>query len=204
MNKTAFVCPLIAAIVAALLPAPACGQATQGQSESILFDQPALSGIAHNFHVPIAEHKYPAAQTFNLLLWQPNPQRPDGQLVATTWPVGDMTGFYPSAPLAGHQAAFRDAPGASAVQIDGGTVGAYIDSRDLKPGPRTTKMMITPAFRLVDAESPCRACRRILGPGSGPEVTHSLCKELSESFRFCANACFDLDLVREETPAYLQ
>jgi hypothetical protein len=26
-------------------------------------------------------------------------------------------------------------------------VGAYIDSRDLKPGPRTTKMMITPAVR---------------------------------------------------------
>lgn len=45
--------------------------------QKILFEQPALTGIAGNFHVPPAEHKYPDAQPFNLVLWQPNPNRPD-------------------------------------------------------------------------------------------------------------------------------
>jgi hypothetical protein len=113
----------------------------------IIFEQPVLGGIAGNFHVPPAEHKYPVDQLFNLVLWQPNPTRSDGALVPTNWKAGGMTGFYPAAPLAEHQAAFRDAAGASTVQIDGGTVGVYLNSRDLPNGSPGNKMMITPAFR---------------------------------------------------------
>jgi hypothetical protein len=113
----------------------------------IIFEQPVLGGIAGNFHVPPAEHKYPVDQAFNLVLWQPNPTRPDGELVPTDWKAGDMTGFYPAAPLVEHQAAFRDAAGASTVQIDGGTVGVYLNSRDLPNSSPGSKMMITPAFK---------------------------------------------------------
>lgn len=144
----------VASVVGVLFPRTTPAQST-GQTdlsgESILFEQPFLTGIAGNFHVPIAEHRYPSDKPFNLILWQPNPNEPDGQLVATSWPAGDMTGFYPEGKLAEHQAAFRDAPGASTVQIEGGTVGVYLNSRDLSHGSNANLMMITPAFRLPKA-----------------------------------------------------
>jgi len=116
--------------------------------QEIIFRQPALSGIAGNFHVPPAEHKYPNDQPFNVILWQPNPNRPDGQLVPSNDNVGKLTGFYPSQPLEKHQAAFRAGSSASAVQIDGDTVGVYLSSVDLPNGSPGHKMMITPAFML--------------------------------------------------------
>ena len=73
-----------------------------------VFAQPVLTGIRDNVHVPVAEHSYPTNKSFNLVLWQPNPAAPAGQLVPTTWNAGDMTGFYPDPPLKEHQAAFRE------------------------------------------------------------------------------------------------
>jgi hypothetical protein len=90
-----------------------------GSGPRLIFQQPVLAGIAGNFHVPIAENKkYPTDKPFNLVLWQPNPSRPDGELVPTDWRAGDMTGFYPVGSLVARQAAFRNAVGASTIQID--------------------------------------------------------------------------------------
>jgi hypothetical protein len=118
------------------------------QKRQIIFEQPQLQGVSDNVHVPLAERRYPDDRPFNLIVWQPNSYRPDGELVPTVWRAGDMTGFYPPDPPARYQLAFRDLPGSSTVQIAGDTVGAYISSRDLPGGSPGEKMMITPAFKL--------------------------------------------------------
>ncbi len=125
----------------------ASAQTALSQQE-IIFRQPALNGVAGNFHVPLTEHKYPNGQPFNVILWQPNPNRTDGQLIPSNESVGNLTGFYPTQPLDKHQAAFRNGAGASAVQIEGDTVGVYLSSSDLPNGSPGHKMMITPAFML--------------------------------------------------------
>src|ERR1700722_11228776 len=112
-----------------------------------IYSQPILSGVAGNFHVPKVEKRYPSEQVFNLILWQVNASRPDGQLVSTNWRAGDKTGFYPSDPLSEHQSAFRDEDGSSTVQIEKGTVGVYLNSGDLPNQSSGDKMMITPEFR---------------------------------------------------------
>ncbi len=109
-----------------------------------LFEQPSLDGVAGNFFVPPAIHEPPPFGVFALILWQPNPNRPDGMLVPTAWSAGGKTGFYPSAPIDQHQAGFRDASGTTTVQADGDTVGAYLNSADLPEGSHQYKMMITP------------------------------------------------------------
>jgi hypothetical protein len=121
-------------------------------ASTILFEQPELDGVEGNFVVPKAEHKKPEPGVFHMILWQPNPNRADGMLEKTTWKAGDKTGMYPSAPLEEHEEAFRDAPGASTVQIDGDTVGAYIDSNDLVDGSHKSKMMITPEESFAPAD----------------------------------------------------
>jgi hypothetical protein len=117
----------------------------------VIFVQPTLDGIAGNFHVPKAEHRYPSERDFNLILWQPNPNRADGELMPTSWSAGDMTGFYPSQSTVKSQLAFHDEAGASTVQIEGETVGAYLNSSDLSSTAGAAvadmgTMMVTPAF----------------------------------------------------------
>ncbi len=120
----------------------------------VLFEQPSLPGIDGNFHVPPAEHMQPPTGVFHMILWQPNPNRSDGMLVPTDWKAGEKTGFYPSAPVDKHQASYRNAPGSSTVQIDGDTVGAYINSVDLPEGSHLFKMMITPSITMEPSSAP--------------------------------------------------
>jgi hypothetical protein len=122
---------------------------TQPKSR-ILFEQPSLSAIAGNFHVPISEHGMPKAQPFNLILWQPNPNRADGELVPTAAPLGDKTGFFPSVPLTRYQLAYTGKPNSTGVQAQGDTVGVYLNSADLPDGSDKgmNKMMITPEYAL--------------------------------------------------------
>jgi hypothetical protein len=119
---------------------------------TVLFAQPSMDGIVNNFFVPPAEHRPPPVGIFSLLLWQPNPNREDGELVPTEWAAGEKTGFYASLPLARHQAGFRNAQGSSTVQADGDTVGAYINSTDLPAGSHQFKMMITPQIIFAPAD----------------------------------------------------
>jgi hypothetical protein len=112
----------------------------------VLFEQSSLDGVEGkgNYLVPLAEHRPPPTGVFHMIMWQPNPSRSDGMLVPTGWRAGDKTGFYPSDPVDRHQGGFRDAPGSSVLQIDGDTVGAYINSADLPGGSNGYKMMMTP------------------------------------------------------------
>jgi len=174
---------LCAALPAAARAQPAASPGAQG-SPQILFEQPMLGGIAGNFHVPPAEHKYPADKPFNLVLWQPNPTRPEGQLVPTDWKAGDRTGFYPAAPLPEHQAAFRNAAGASTVQIDGGTVGVYLNSHDLPKGSPGNKMMITPAFKPVAEQRVSPFARPALALANSLELQVPSARDLNQAGNF--------------------
>jgi hypothetical protein len=117
-------------------------------STMMIFQQPILPGIADNFQVPISEgHKYPNGASFYLILWQPDPYTPNGSLVPTNWSAGDRTGFYPNNPLA-DQAGFQNVAGSSTAQIEGGIIGAYLNSNDVRPDAHgQSKMMITPVWK---------------------------------------------------------
>jgi hypothetical protein len=81
-----------------------------------------------------------------MVLWQPNPNVPNGQLVPTTWDASSQTGFTPSSSLSATQLGFQNIPGTSTAQMDGDVVGAYLNSANLPGSPDDQKMMITPQF----------------------------------------------------------
>jgi hypothetical protein len=83
---------------------------------------------------------------FEMILWQANPNAPNGQLVPTTWDAGSQTGFAPTGLLTGAQLAFQNKAGSSTAQMEGGVVGAYLNSANLPGSPTSQKMMITPQF----------------------------------------------------------
>jgi hypothetical protein len=121
----------------------------------VLFEQIALDDLARTFLVPAADPRHPnppPADELVLVLWQPNPKRPDGTLVPTSWAAGDKTGFYPTPPVE-HQRGFEDRYGTTTVQAQGGVVGAYLNAQELSPATDHGKLMITPAFRWSDASA---------------------------------------------------
>ncbi len=121
---------------------------------AILFEQPQESGIAGLLFVPTATHIPPPNGTFALVLWQPNPNAPNGQLVPTAWDAGTQTGFTPGSPLTAMQLGFQPKAGSSTAQMDGDTVGAYLTSADLPGAPVGQKMMITPEFIFQPGNEP--------------------------------------------------
>jgi len=125
--------------------------ATAYSPSDVLFEQSSLDGVEGNYIVPTAAHRPPSHGVFHIILWQPNPNRSDGMLVPTDWKAGDKTGFYPSSPIDKHEAGFRNAAGATTLQIDGDTVGAYINSADLPEGSHLYKMMMTPEMSMAPA-----------------------------------------------------
>lgn len=127
-----------------------------------LFEQPQASSITGNLVVPLADNSAPPTGTFELVLWQTDSFTTNGELVPTAWNASSQTGFAPSNPIS-DQLGFQNTPGTSTAQMDGVTVGAYINSKDLPsspldPGgvgggcghsgtnPPTQKMMITPQY----------------------------------------------------------
>jgi hypothetical protein len=132
------------------------GTGTSGGSSSatILFEQPLESGIAGHLFVPPATHTPPPTGVFELILWQPNPTSPDGQLVPTEWDASSQTGFIQSSPLSVTQLGFQNKVGTSTAQMDGDTVGAYLNSDDLPSSPAGQKMMITPQFSFLPGSEP--------------------------------------------------
>jgi hypothetical protein len=135
----------------AIVLATSFHSARANEPAEVLFEQPSLDGVAGNFVVPPAVHRPPPDGVFHMVLWQPNPNRSDGMLVPMDWNAGDKTGFYPGAPVAKHQAGYRNEAGISALQIDGDTVGAYIKSADLPEGSHLYKMMMTPELSVAPA-----------------------------------------------------
>lgn len=134
---------LLSLSVAAGLPT-----AMAEESAHVLFEQPALEDVAGNFYVPPATHRPPPNDVFCMILWQPDPATPNGELVALTdWNAGEKTGFYPPQPMR-QQAGFANRPNTSAVQVAHDAVGAYLNSADLPNGSDggLNKMMITPQY----------------------------------------------------------
>ena len=112
------------------------------------------SGIAGNLAVPLAATPTPVpVGTFTLVLWQPNRFQASGLLVATGWDAGTQTGFTPANPSTA-QLGFQDLSGTSTAQMEGDTVGAYINSQDLPPSTTDQKMMITPQFDFAPGSQP--------------------------------------------------
>jgi hypothetical protein len=89
-----------------------------------------------------------------MVLWQPNRFQPGGELVATGWDAGSMTGFTPAAPATTAQLGFQNVASTSTAQMQGDTVGAYINSNDLPPSTSDQKMMITPEFIFAPGSQP--------------------------------------------------
>jgi len=99
-----------------------------------LFEQPQESSIAGSVVVPLAVKSSPPTGIFILDVEQTDPYTTNGELVATAWDASSQTGFAPSDPTS-DQLGFQNTPGTSTAQMDGGTVGAYINSKDATTSP---------------------------------------------------------------------
>jgi hypothetical protein len=120
---------------------------------TILFEQPLVSGIAGNFFVPPATHSPPPKGVFEMVLWQPDRFTANGLPVPTGWDAGARTGFIPgSASIA--QLGFQNKAGTSTGQMEGDTVGAYLNSQDLPVSTSDQKMMMTPQFIFLAGSQP--------------------------------------------------
>lgn len=119
----------------------------------VLFRQPSLDGFGDRLFV----QAHPAPGTFNLISWQKNPTTDDGRFVPVDWNVGEKTGLVIATNLSSAQRGMRNERGATAAQMSGTAVGAYLNSADLSgggqdaggnplPGSGGYKMMVTPQF----------------------------------------------------------
>ena len=134
-----------------------------------LFEQPQESGIAGNVFVPLAVKSSPPTGTFFLYVEQPDTFTTNGELVPTAWNASSETGFAPSNPIS-DQLGFQNTPGTSTAQMDGDTVGAYINSADVPTSPvvpagtgggcghvatpPSQKMMIAPQYTWASGTEP--------------------------------------------------
>ena len=110
-----------------------------------LFEQPLESGIANNLFVAHVTKAGMPKGVFDLVALQPNPHNSNGQLVPTQWDAGSKTGFVPSS-LSTAQRGFVNSVGTSTAQMEGDTVGAYINSKDLPTTQSNQLMMISPQY----------------------------------------------------------
>ncbi len=126
---------------------------TESSGGTVLFEQPQESGIAGKLAVPHATGTPPPQGTFVLALWQSDRFQSNGLLVPTGWDAGSQTGFTPSDPI-NAQLGFQDMAGTSTAQMEGDTVGAYINSQDLPPSTADQKMMISPQYTFPPGSQP--------------------------------------------------
>jgi hypothetical protein len=88
-----------------------------------------------------------------LVLWQANRYQQSGELIPTAWDAGSQTGFTPVTAMTA-QLGFKDTANTSTAQMEGDTVGAYINSQDLPQSSADQKMMITPEFIFAAGSQP--------------------------------------------------
>ncbi len=110
-----------------------------------LFEQPSESGIANNIFVAHVTKAGMPKGTFDMVLLQPDPLTSNGYLVPTSWNAGSKTGFVPTSPSTA-QRGFLNKVGTSTAQLEGDTVGAYINSKDLPTTLTNQLMMISPQY----------------------------------------------------------
>ena len=135
-------------------------RAARANARQVLFAQPTLfGGIAPNFSVTGVRPAFNPVGQFYLHANQPNAHSADGDFVPVTWDAGAMTGLHIPANRRRYQrGVWVDGPGSgprhTVAQVFGDTVGAYLDSRDLKHGSPGNRMMISPGYEFADGSSP--------------------------------------------------
>ena len=158
---------LLAVVMACLfhlIVETATAQPTAGGGvEQVLFQQPAVNTMSGRFCVKCLSK----TDWFNIVQWEPNPLTADGGDLAASWDMSVFTGFRPQGRLQDHQVAFRADTSSSGAQMGAATVGAYLDSNDLKPDFASKKFIITPRVEFArDAFS--------FGNGREPSLAFSL------------------------------
>lgn len=126
--------------------------ATSAAAATILFEQPLESGIANNIFVAHVSKGGMPTGSFGMVIEQPDPFT-SGYLVNTSWNAGSQTGFAPLSPSTA-QLGFRNQAGTSTAQMEGDTVGAYLNSRDLPTTLNGQKMMMAPQYRFASGTEP--------------------------------------------------
>lgn len=118
---------------------------------TVLFEQPSESGITNNIFVAYVTKAGMPKGKWDMIAFQPDPYT-NGYLVPTSWDAGSKTGFTPSSPSTAQQG-FRNQTGTSTAQMEGGTVGAYLNSKDLKSSNGDLFMM-APQYRFQNGAMP--------------------------------------------------
>jgi hypothetical protein len=139
--------------VLTLIAAAAAGSTSVAAGTTVLFEQPVMSGIGSNFYVAFASKGGMPNGSYDMVIEQPDPFTKTGLLVPTTWDAGSQTGFTPTSPSTA-QLGFRDQAGTSTAQMEGDTVGAYLNSKDLPTTKDNRLMMITPQYRYLPGTEP--------------------------------------------------
>ncbi len=135
------------------LTATAAVGSTSVGGTTVLFEQPLESGIANNIYVAHVDNGGLPTGSWDLVVLQKDPFTATGYLVPTSWNAGSQTGFVPTSPSTA-QLGFRNAVGTSTAQMEGDTVGAYLNSQDLPTTLTNQKMMITPQYRFPAGATP--------------------------------------------------
>jgi len=135
------------------LTAAATVGSTSVPGSTVFFEQPLESGIANRVYVAHVDHGGLPTGSWDLVVLQKDPFTATGRLVPTSWNAGSKTGFVPASPSTA-QLGFRNQVGTSTAQMEGDTVGAYINSRDLPTTLSNQKMMITPEYRFPSGATP--------------------------------------------------
>jgi hypothetical protein len=138
--------------VLALTAAVTTGSASAAGTTN-LFDQPLESGIANKLFVAHVTKAGMPKGVFDLVALQPNPHTSNGQLVPTSWDAGAKTGFAPTSPTTA-QLGFTNQADSSTAQMEGDTVGAYLNSKDLPTNLSNQLMMISPQYIFPSGVSP--------------------------------------------------
>jgi len=139
--------------VLTLTAAVTVGSASVAAGTTVLFEQPLESGITNNLFVAHVTKAGMPTGSWDLVLLQPNPYTSTGNLVPTSWNAGSQTGFVPASPSTA-QLGFRNLAGTSTAQMEGDTVGAYLNSRDLPTTLSNRLMMISPQYKFPAGATP--------------------------------------------------
>jgi len=122
-------------------------------ADTVLFEQPTVAGITNNFFVAHVTKAALPTGKFNMVVFQPDPHTSDGYLVPTAWNAGSQTGFAPLAPMTA-QNGYLNLAGMSTAQMEGDTVGAYINSKDLPTSLTNQLMMFAPNYIFASGTQP--------------------------------------------------
>src|SRR5579862_4659158 len=138
-------------VIASILAVVTAGLASAAGTSTPLLEQPLESGIANNVFVADVD-KVPLG-SWEMVIGQKSPYTATGRLVTTAWNAGSQTGFTPVSPSTA-QVGYRNKAGTSTVQMEDGTVGAYLNSSDLPTSLTEQNMVFSPQYKWPAGAAP--------------------------------------------------